>query len=314
MAVTFSAAAALFAQTTAKPKPAFEVVSVKPVGPFQIRPGIRISGNHFDIAASLDALVVTAYQIKAYQLVGPDWLNLQRFEINANIPEGTPKDQVPKMLQTLLEDRFKLKAHFEKKDQPVYALVVPKKEELKVMKGDETVYADATPLSPTHPMSSKRDGDATILIDSRNGMVTRSRGDRVRDFAGTMHMEILKTSMPALADYLTGLMDRPVVDATGLKDFYRLTMDLPLKVYQNALLNKPLPADVAAALGTNGTPFSGPAGAAAPSADPSAGNASDPGGKAVFAAIEKVGLKLDSRKSPIETLIIEHIEKSPTEN
>src|SRR5207247_6690644 len=32
----------------AKPKPAFEVASIKPVGPFQLRPGIRISGNRFD--------------------------------------------------------------------------------------------------------------------------------------------------------------------------------------------------------------------------------------------------------------------------
>jgi uncharacterized protein (TIGR03435 family) len=177
------------------------------------------------------------------------------------------------------------------------------------MKADETVYDDAKPLSPTHPMSIKRDGDSFILIDSRNGMVTRGRSGGRGDTM--MRMKILKTSMPALADYLTELMDRPVVDATGLKDFYRMTLDLPQDVYRNAIMNRPMPADVAAALGN---PFSGPAGAPAPGTDAPAGNASDPPGKAVFAAIEKVGLKLDSRKAPIKTLIIEHAEKNPTEN
>jgi uncharacterized protein (TIGR03435 family) len=216
------------------------------------------------------------------------------------------------MLQALLEDRFKLKAHFAKKDQPVYALVVPTKEDLKLMKADETVYADATPLSPTHPMSIKRDGDTFILIDSQSGMVTRGRSDGRG--GSVMRMEILKTSMPALADYLTGLMDRPVVDATGLKDFYRMTLDLPLDVYRNALMSRPRPADEAAALGNLRNPFSGRADAAAPSTDAPAGIPSDPPGGSVFAAIEKVGLKLDSRKAPIETLIIEQVEKNATEN
>jgi uncharacterized protein (TIGR03435 family) len=75
-----------------------------------------------------------------------------------------------------------------------------------------------------------------------------------------------------------------------------------------------MPADVAAALGNPGNPFSGPAGASAPGTDAPAGIASDPPGKAVFAAIENVGLKLDSRKAPIDTLIIEHVEKNPTGN
>jgi uncharacterized protein (TIGR03435 family) len=107
-------------------------------------------------------------------------------------------------------------------------------------------------------------------------------------------------------------MDHPVVDATGLKGFYRMMLDLPVDVYRNAIMRRPIPADVAAALGR--TPFSSPAGASATGTDASGVNASDPPGKAVFAAIEKLGLKLDSRKTPIETLVIEHVEKNPTAN
>jgi uncharacterized protein (TIGR03435 family) len=253
IAVMFTSGAVLFAQTPAKPKPAFEVVTIKPVGPFQIRPGIRISGNRFDCAMSLEGLITTAYQIKTDQMVGPDWLNSQRFAINATIPEGSSKDQVPGMLQALLEDRFKLKAHLEKKDQPVYALVVAKKEDLKLMKADETVYADAKPLSPTHPMSIKREGDSVILIDSRTGMVTsgRSGGSAAN---GMMRVEILRTSMPAFVDYITPLTDRPVIDATDLKGSYKMTLELPIEVYRNSIMNRPIPADLASALGT--TPFS----------------------------------------------------------
>jgi len=261
---------------------------------------------------SLQLLILNAYSIKPYQISGPDWLYSQRFEINATLPEGGSKDQVPGMLQALLEDRFKLTAHLEKKDQPVYALVVPEKENLKLLKGDETVYADAKPLSPTHPISTKRDGDSNIVIDSRNGMVTRSRIDATGDTL-MVRLEILKTSMSAFADQLTVLMDRPVVDATGLKDSYRMTLDLPWDVYRNALMST-MPADLAAASGIARNPFSGPAGASAQATGAPSGNASDPPGKAVFAAIEKVGLKLDSRKAPIETFVIEHLEKNPTEN
>jgi uncharacterized protein (TIGR03435 family) len=261
---------------------------------------------------SLDRLITTAYQLKNYQLSGPGWLNLQRFEINAIMPEGSSPDQVPAMLRAVLEDRFKLKAHLEKKDRSVYALVVPRKENLNLMKADETVYADAKPLSPTHPISIKRDGDAVILINSLTGMVTRGRSDG-RGGPERMRTEILKTSMPAFADYLTELMDRPVVDATGLKDFSGMVLEIP----RDAITSRPLPADLAAALSDPRNPFRGPGGAPAPSTpstDATSANASDPPGKAIFAVISKLGLRLDSRKAPIDTLIIEHVEKNPTEN
>jgi len=90
-----------------------------------------------------------------------------------------------------------------------------------------------------------------------------------------------------------------------------MTMELPMEVYRNAIMNRPVPSDLASAFGP--TPFSRPA-TAAPSTDAPAGNASDPSGRAVFKAVEKLGLKLDSRKAPIETLIIEHVDKNPTEN
>ena len=268
--------------------------------------GIRINANRFDCTMPLKDLIATAYEIKTYQIAGPDWLDSERFEVNATIPTGNAISQVPMMLRSLLEDRFNLKAHFEKKDQAVYLLVVPTKENLKLIRADETVDTDATPsFSPTNPISTKRDGDYTISIDSRSGMVSRGRTEQ-RGSTLIMRNEILKASMPALADYLTELMDRPVVDGTGLKDSYRMMLDLPLDVYRNAMMSKPRP------LSNSSGPFAGQAGA--PSAEASGGTAPNPSGNAVNAALEKVGLRLDSRKSEIETLTIDRIEKSPTEN
>ena len=171
---------------------------------------------------------------------------------------------------------------------------------------DTSSFADATPLTPNSPISIKREGESTALIDQRTGMVTRSgRGNNE-----TMRIEILKTSMPAFVEYLTPLMDHPVVDATDLKGFYKMTMELPPQVYLDAFANR-APSDLALSSGT--TPFSGPV-TSAPGRDRPAGNASDPSGKPIFSAVEKLGLKLDPRKAPIRMLIIEQVEKNPNEN
>src|SRR5687768_12596258 len=114
------------------PTPAFEVASIKPAG--QINPA-RIAAGAMRIGMTVDAarvdigffsladLIRTAYRVKPYQIIGPDWINSDRFNIQAKIPEGVSKDLVPEMLQALLAERFKLKFHRENKEISVYALV-----------------------------------------------------------------------------------------------------------------------------------------------------------------------------------------------
>ena len=113
--VAFSAAA-LYAQTPAA-APAFEVASIKPVdmpGPAQaasgkIHVGMKIDAARVDIGLfSLTDLICKAYDVKKFQVSGPDWLGTQRFDVIAKMPEGATKDQVPQMLQNLLAERFKL--------------------------------------------------------------------------------------------------------------------------------------------------------------------------------------------------------------
>ena len=87
-------------------------------------------GPHVDGAQAtytymaLRDLIVTAYKVKPFQVSGPDWIATTRFDIVAKMPAGASKDDAPLMLQSLLEERFKLAVHKETKERPVLALVV----------------------------------------------------------------------------------------------------------------------------------------------------------------------------------------------
>src|SRR6266513_2944286 len=108
----FTAVAALGQQL------AFEVASIRsaePITPAMIQAGkmhvgMKIDAGKVDIGFfSLRELIPLAYEVKPFQLTGPDWLSAQRFDILAKLPEGATKEQVPAMLRALLEERFKLK-------------------------------------------------------------------------------------------------------------------------------------------------------------------------------------------------------------
>src|SRR5690349_6952547 len=75
---------------------------------------------------SLADLVGLAYRVQRQQIVGPDWIDQNRFDILAKFAEGASRAQLPEMWQALLKDRFQLTLHMEKKELPVYALVAAK--------------------------------------------------------------------------------------------------------------------------------------------------------------------------------------------
>jgi len=134
--VVLTLAMATYAQNASRPE--FEVASVKVSDPqnlqvsymptLDVRPGatLRISSRR------LDEIIMVAYGVGGRQLVGPRWLTelttdptqVTRFEIIAKVPDNATKDQVPLMLQHLLEDRFKLKVHRESRPTQVYSLEV----------------------------------------------------------------------------------------------------------------------------------------------------------------------------------------------
>ena len=71
-------------------------------------------------------VLTNAYGVKGFQISGPGWLDSERYDIVAKLPRGATKAEFMVMLQNLLAERFKLTLHREKKDLPMYALVVGK--------------------------------------------------------------------------------------------------------------------------------------------------------------------------------------------
>jgi uncharacterized protein (TIGR03435 family) len=120
-------------------KPAFEVGAVKPnrSGDLRARMEIQPGGRFTATNVSLQMLITNAYQLYNYQVLrAPDWVAKDRWDVTAKAEEGTippsaasspgiPSDtQV--LLQALIEDRFKLKAHKDTRELAVYELVVTK--------------------------------------------------------------------------------------------------------------------------------------------------------------------------------------------
>ena len=119
--------------------------------------------------------------------------------------------------------------------------------------------------------------------------------------ANGMHMEMERITMASLAQQLTPMLDRPVVDHTELKGVYTIALDLSLQdlmqVARTAgIATPPIPG---AAPGPGGAPGFA---------------ASDPSGGSIFMSVQQLGLKLEKQKAPVETVIVESASKDPTEN
>jgi uncharacterized protein (TIGR03435 family) len=123
---------AVGAVTAQERKPRFEVVSVKPqrepINAATLRgaaPRVMPGGVFNPTRASVLSLLTFAYDLKPYQILGgPDWMRRDVFHIDARAGFDAPADQIKQMVQSLLEDRFKLITHKEQRDMPYLALVV----------------------------------------------------------------------------------------------------------------------------------------------------------------------------------------------
>ena len=116
----FLAASATFAQPT---RAAFEVASVKrSTGP--IAGVFRVEQGNLSFGTGLRLIIAWAYGVPVHQVVAPEWSFLANTVISAKAGSPVPDDQVRLMVQTLLEDRFKLRVHRETRETSVAALTV----------------------------------------------------------------------------------------------------------------------------------------------------------------------------------------------
>ena len=149
----------------------FEVASIKPNTSSISNALPRSTGNGSYSASNvaLKSLIANAYEVRIFQVEGgPDWLTSERFDIIARGREGTPDRERPAMLRALLAERFKLVAHFEEREQMVYALVP--------LRSDGRLGPQMKPLAPATGPTSGFPGvsvaNGTARISGRVSMDT----------------------------------------------------------------------------------------------------------------------------------------------
>jgi bla regulator protein blaR1 len=289
----------------------FEVASIKPaaVPDFStarrlgtpIRNGPRIYGDRAEyISMLLRYLIAEAYQVRSFQVVfPPGGAPRERFDVVCKMPAGSRKEDAPLMLQSLLAERFKLAVHRGVREQDVWALVVGK---------SGPKFRESTSEAPQKPGDTKGESpegagppvlkgkDGSTVISGMYGTTfVRTTLDHA---SSTTHTEARRMTMPYLADLVsrtTFASDREVVDMTGLKGSYDVVYDMPFSATNPG-------AKTAGVPDANGQ---GPRPAEA---------ASDPGSVSVLRAMRRLGLDLEKRKAQVDQVIVDHVEKTPTEN
>jgi uncharacterized protein (TIGR03435 family) len=284
IALSALAAASLFAQSS--PLPEFEVASIRssagtPRG--QVNVGVQIDGSRVRVASmTLRDYLGIAFRTKISNITGPDWIASDRFDISATIPEGNKTSQIPEMFQSLLAERFHLKYHREKRDFPVYALV-PGKGELKL----KEVPPDDDKGKTSEPINIAGGGSAAgVSVNLGNGSSWSFVPNR---------FEAKKLTMEQFAANLERFADRPIVDMTGLKGQYDFGFDVNPEDYRPMLIRSAVSAGVVL--------------------PPQALQLLDGySSSALSDALQRVGLRLDARKAPLDVIVVDDASKTPTEN
>jgi uncharacterized protein (TIGR03435 family) len=227
--------------------PVLEVATIKPTDPSMTRDNLAVHGRHFIIEnKTVEFLVTAAYGLQAKQVVGaPGWFSSDKYDVDGTPDvEGQPSlKQLQSLIKKLLADRFGLVFHWDKKEMNVYAISVAK----------------------TGPKISKSLGDPNGLPNQNGNRDANGRVDRYSN-----------VTMKDFAFILQFMLDKPVVDQTGLQGRY----DFVLKWTPNE-------ANVV---------------------DPATAS---PG---IFTAMpEELGLRLESTRAPADVLVVDKLER-PSEN
>jgi len=264
----------------------FEVASIKPSPPpapgmgmvvgCRGGPGTNDPALYTCANISLSNLVTMAYRVAYYQLSAPDWAGMARFDLRAKVPEGTTKEQLALMMQSLLADRFKVAVHLESREIQQFELTVAKNGP-KFKESAPPPPGDSAAITPGPP---KLDKEGYPLIGPRGGMAIMN--DKARLYQPEM-------TMTMLASQLSAQLQGPVVDATGLTGKYEISVSWSA----GDSLRTAAP-----------TPAGGPAPVGPVSTGPDLKQALQ----------EQLGLRVESKKGPVEFVIVDHAEKTPSEN
>jgi uncharacterized protein (TIGR03435 family) len=195
-----------------------------------------------------------------YRFSGPEWLFDIKFNVTATIPAGTTKEQFLLMQQNLLATRLGLVVHREKREMPIYELVVAK---------------GGSKVKPAAPPTADDGSPAGSLKKDAEGFPILPRGYRMAIQGGRASLQGVGETMEQFVSTLSGQLSAPVVDATNLIGKYDFTL-------------KWIPGTLKAD--------------------------DDPGLTLESALPQQLGLTLRHTKGQVEVLVVDHVEKIPTEN
>jgi len=302
IAAAFIALIGAFSSRAQSPdtRPTFEVATVKPTEAMDFNhcaggDGPAGPGRLVFKCVTVANLIQQAYAVFANGLSlnpqtfpisgAPGWLDADHYDITAKADGNPPMERMMgPMLQTLLEDRFKLKLHRETREVPVYALTVVKGGlKLTPLEKPDCTPADIAKILAPPVVGQQPPNFCGSTKLGRNG--------------GLLTLNIHAMSLKDFSQYISRgplgpQLDRPVVDKTGIDgsfDFHlEFAPDQNTPGFLLQLRRPPAP--------------NGPA------------SADDPTGPSIFTAVqEQVGLKLDPTKGPGEFMVVDHVEK-PSDN
>jgi uncharacterized protein (TIGR03435 family) len=277
----------------------FEVASVRliqekeftprPFGKMMGGPGTERPNRIAYARVWVQKLLCDAWELRPFQVIGPAWMSSvldSSYELEAITPPGTTRQQVLLMLQYLLIHRFHLKYHFETRNVSGYDLIVatggPKLQ--------ESIHA-GDPEPATGPTGEKDKDGFPVLPPGHGGMAALSLRD------GGMRAKFQLVSLDEFANHLRGYLTTalgrtsgPINNRTGLTGKYDFTF--AFRVGSSAVVS-----------GVNG---------ASAQAEPVGGS----GLPDIFRALERqLGLKLVSvKRIPLKFLVVDSIDRAPTEN
>jgi uncharacterized protein (TIGR03435 family) len=234
--------------------PSFDVATIKPnnSGATSMQQ-LTINGRDFKtVNSSLADLIKFAYNVQIKQIVGaPDWIDKDRYDV-AGTPdqEGAPSvAQLRTMIKKLLAERFQLKFHQEKRELSAFVLTVAK---------------EGPKLTPTQ---QKGPLPGLYIQPAKTGAMLVVNNGAIADFTGFLQLLVL---------------DRPVVDQTGLTGKYDFTITF---TPDDSLFNG------------NPPPF------------PKIADGVEPAPGLFDAIQQQIGLKLTAEKTQVDVLAVDHVEK-----
>jgi uncharacterized protein (TIGR03435 family) len=234
----------------------------------------------------MKALLRLAYNVKSYQVSGPEWIDTEVYAIAATVPAGASKTQANEMLRELLVERFHLAAHRQTRQVPIYVLLPgkggPKLHEADPAAEEDEEKARAAGGFQRPKINMGPDGFPQIPADARipgSFTLTLSSGEFLRTKLFARHQD-----MGQLAAMIAEYLKRPVVDQTGLTGRYDFTLAFeqdPLETSERTQPRAP----------------------------------SENAGPTIFAAVhEQLGLRLEPKRGPVEMVIVDRVDRVPAEN